>query len=71
MGNFVECVRTRKAPICDAEIGHRSASMCHLGNISLRLGGRSLEWDPKKEEFKRDREANGMLHRAQRGPWAV
>ena len=71
MGNFVDCIRSRQAPICDAEIGHRSVSLCHLGNISLRLGGRALEWDPKKEEFKGDRDANGMLRRTQRKPWTV
>ena len=44
-GNFLDCVRSRKATICPAEVGHRSVSVCHLGNISLRLGGRRLEWD--------------------------
>jgi predicted dehydrogenase len=68
MGNFFECVRTRKPPICDAEVGHRSASLCHLGGIALRLG-RMLKWDPAKEEFLDDREANGYLAREQRKPW--
>ena len=71
MGNFLECMRTRKQPICDAEIGHRSVSVCHLANISLRLGGRRLRWDPVKEEFKDDPQANAMLRRASRRPWAV
>jgi len=47
MRNFFDCVRSREAPICDAEIGHRSVSMCHLGVIALRLG-RKLQWDPAK-----------------------
>jgi predicted dehydrogenase len=68
MGNFFECVRTRKPPICDAEVGHRSASLCHLGGIALRLG-RVLRWDPAKEEFLDDREANSHLAREQRKPW--
>ena len=46
MGNFFDCVRSRKPPICDAEIGHRSATMCHLGAISLRTG-RKLNGTPR------------------------
>jgi predicted dehydrogenase len=68
MGNFFESVRTRKPPICDAEIGHRSATVCHLAGIALRLG-RKLRWDPAKEEFAGDREANAQLAREQRKPW--
>ena len=68
MGNFFDCLKTRKTPICDAEIGHRSASVCHLGVIALRLG-RKLTWDPAKEEFVDDREANGYLAREMRKPW--
>lgn len=71
MGNFLDGIRTRKQPICDAEIGHRSVSICHLCNISLRLGGRKLKWDPKKEEFVGDKEANAMLSRPARGNWKV
>ena len=68
MGNFFDCLRSRKAPVCDAEIGHRSASLCHLGVIALRLG-RKLKWDVAKEEFADDREANGYLAREMRKPW--
>jgi predicted dehydrogenase len=68
MGNFFECVKTRKPPICDAEVGHRSASLCHLGGIALRLG-RRLKWDPAKEEFISDKEANRHVAREQRKPW--
>ncbi|MGC8832750.1 MAG: Gfo/Idh/MocA family protein, partial [Armatimonadota bacterium] len=71
MGNFIDCIRTRKQPICHAEIGHRSVTVCHIGNISLRLGGRKLEWDPKRERFKGDAEANKMLSRPARKPWVV
>jgi predicted dehydrogenase len=69
MGNFFECVRSRKAPICDAEIGHRSASVCHLGVIAMQLE-RKLEWDPVKEEFAGDEEANGHVARELREPWS-
>ncbi len=68
MGNFFDCVRTRKEPICNAEIGHRSASICHLGVIAMRLG-RELNWDPLKESFVNDAEANRWLAREMRSPW--
>ena len=58
MQNFFDCVRSRKPPICEAEIGHRSVSVCHLGVIALRLG-RKLSWDPEKEVFVDDKEADG------------
>ena len=69
--NFIECVRSRKDPICTAEIGHRSATVCHLGNISLRMGGRRLEWDPKAERFPKDDEANALISRPYRKPWKL
>ncbi len=69
--NFVDCIRSRKAPICTAEIGHRSVTVCHLGNLSLRMGGRRLEWDPVKERFTNDEEANLMTSRPYRKPWKL
>src|SRR5262245_50157504 len=69
MGTFFDCVRTRKPPICEAEIGHRSVSLCHLGVLALRLG-RKLNWDPVKEQFVRDKEADGYLRREMRKPWS-
>lgn len=69
MGNFFECVRTRKLPICDAEVGHRSVSVCHLGVVAIRLG-RELKWDPAKEQFVDDKEANTWLAREPRKPWS-
>lgn len=68
MGNFFDCVRTRKPPICDAEIGHRSVSLCHLGVIAIRLG-RKLNWDPVKQAFIGDKEADSYLRREMRKPW--
>lgn len=68
MKNFFDCVKSRKAPICDVEVGHRSATVCHLGGIALRVG-RKLTWDPAKEEFVGDKEANGHVAREQRKPW--
>ena len=69
MGNFFDCIRSRKAAICDAEIGHRSASVCHLGVLAIRLG-RKLKWNPETEQFPGDAEANGQLMREQRKPFS-
>jgi predicted dehydrogenase len=68
MRNFFDCVRSREQPICDAEIGHRSVSVCHLGVIALRLG-RKLRWNPDQEQFTGDAVANQWLAREMRKPW--
>lgn len=60
--HFFDCVRTRKQPISDVFTQHRASSTCHLANICLQLG-RELQWDPVKEEFVDDQEANAMLSR--------
>ncbi|MEW6358372.1 MAG: Gfo/Idh/MocA family oxidoreductase [Planctomycetota bacterium] len=69
-GDFLECVRTRKRSICDVEIGCRSVTVCHIGNIAWWLN-RSLRWDPEKEEFIGDAEANRWLDRPKRAPWTI
>jgi predicted dehydrogenase len=66
--NWLDCIASRERPICDVEIGHRSVSVCHLGNISMKLG-RPLKWDPEREEFIDDPVANQMRSRAMRAPW--
>ncbi|MCF2491635.1 Gfo/Idh/MocA family protein [Dyadobacter sp. CY347] len=68
--DFLNAIRTRKQPICDVEVGHRTASVCNLGNIAYRLQ-RSLKWDPKREEFKTDMEANQLLGRDMKNEWKV
>lgn len=68
IANFIDCVKTRRPPICPAEVGHRSASLCHLGVISIRLG-RKLNWDPAKEQFVGDAEAATYLAREMRKPY--
>lgn len=70
MGNFFDCVRSRKLPICDVETGHRSATMCHLGAISLRTG-KNLTWDSAEEKFTGEHaaEANRYLVREMRKPY--
>lgn len=68
--NFADCVKSRKDPICTAEIGHRSATICNIGNIAMRLG-RKLAWDPAAEQFTGDDEANALLGREMRGEWSL
>jgi predicted dehydrogenase len=68
MGNFFDCVKSRQPTICPAEVGHRSASLCHLGVIAIRLG-RKLRWDPAKEQFVDDAEANEYVKREMRTPY--
>jgi predicted dehydrogenase len=68
--DFLTSVRTRQQPISDPIGQHRSQLPCHLVNIALRLG-RKLRWDPKKEEFIGDNEANSHLKRSQRAPYKI
>jgi predicted dehydrogenase len=66
--HFLDCVKSRKEPISDLESGHRVATVCHLANLSLKLG-RRLRWDAAKEEVVDDAEANRLLVRPYRAPW--
>lgn len=70
MANFFQGVRSRRDPICHVQVGHRSASVCHLGLIALRLG-RRLQWDPQQERFVGEgaQEANAYLARPMRKPY--
>jgi predicted dehydrogenase len=68
--NWLECVASGKDTICTAEIGHRSATICHLGNIGYRLN-RALKWDPAKELFVGDDAANKELTREPRAKWKL
>ncbi len=70
MANFFNCVKDRTQPISDVYSHHRAASNSHMGNIAMKLG-RRLQWDPKKEEFIRDDEANAMRTRVQRPEFAI
>ena len=69
-GNFVRCVRSRQRPVCDVEIGCRSVTVCHLGNIAYWLG-RPLKWDPVRERFIGDEHADRCLSRSKRAPWTT
>ena len=68
--DFLKSIKTRQKPICDVEVGHRTASVCNIGNICLQLN-RPLEWKPKKEKFKHDDEANALLSRPMKAEWIV
>jgi hypothetical protein len=68
--NFFDCVRTRRTPSCNEEIGHRSASLGHLTIIAHTLE-HSLKWDPAAEQFIGDEAANRLLSRAKRAPWHI
>ncbi len=69
-GNWLDCIRTRKAPISPVEIGHRACSICLITHISMKLG-RKLQWNPETEMFVKDDEANKMLSRSQRFPYGT
>ncbi|MFH0989989.1 MAG: Gfo/Idh/MocA family oxidoreductase [bacterium] len=68
--NFLDCIRTRSATITPAELAHRSITVCHLGSIALRLG-RKVSWDPQREQFVNDPEAQRLLSRPMRSPWSI
>jgi predicted dehydrogenase len=70
MGNWLECVRNRAETICPAEIGARTATVCHIGNIAYWLD-RPLGWDPVSEHFVRDPQADRLLRRPMRAPWQI
>lgn len=67
-GNWLEAIRTRQLPIAPAEVGHRSCSACLLHHMAMRAD-RTLHWDPARERFKNDDEANGWVSRPQRYPY--
>ena len=69
-GDFLHCVRTRERPFRDIELGHRTATVAHLGNIAYWLN-RPLRWDPQKEEIVDDPEASRWLDRTRREPWTL
>lgn len=69
-GNWLDCIKSRKEPISPVEIGHRACSVCLLVHIAMKLG-RKLNWDPDKERFINDDEANSMLSRPQRAPYGT
>ena len=68
--NWLDCIKSRQQPICTAEIGHRTATVCFLANIGYELN-RPLFWNPEKEEFVNDSEANKLRSGYLRKPWSL
>ncbi len=68
--DFLDAIRNRTKPVCDVEIGHRTATVCTIGNIAYELK-RSLKWDPVKEQFQNDNDANSLLSRKMKKEWAI
>lgn len=70
VNNFFDCVKSRKTPAADVAIGHRSATVCHLGNIAVRTK-QKITWDPKTETIVGDAEASKWLTKEYRKPWIL
>jgi predicted dehydrogenase len=68
--NFFDCIRSRKQAIAPIQAAHRAISIAHLGNIAMKLG-RAVQWDPAKQNFINDPEAERKLMRAMRAPWTI
>jgi predicted dehydrogenase len=68
--NFLDCVKSRQRPNADIEEGHLTAAMCHLGNLSMRVG-RSIQWDAAREQAVGDAAVNAMLMKPYRKPWKL
>jgi predicted dehydrogenase len=69
--NFIDCVISRQPTAAPVEVAHRSITICHLGNIAMRLGRKSLRWDPRTEQIIGDDEASKMLSRPYRQRWTL
>ena len=69
--NFIDCVISRGPTAAPAEVAHRSITICHLGNIAIRLGRETLRWDPGTERIVGDVEASALLSRPYRDPWTL
>jgi len=68
--NFLDCMRSRELPACDIEVGHRSTTFAHLGNIAWQTRS-LLEWDAAKEKFVGNAQADALLHYEYRKPWTL
>ena len=71
VGNFIDCIYSGKQPVAPVEAAHRTISICHLANIAIRLGRKTLKWDPRRERILNDSEASKFLSRPIRGNWKL
>ena len=69
--DFTQAVKTRRKFALNEANGHRSSTLCNLGKIAVRLGGRPLRFDPDRQQFIDDEEANRLIDQSMRGPWLV
>ena len=70
VNNFFDCVKSRQKPAADISIGHRSATVCHLGNIAVRTK-KKINWDPQTETIVGDSEAATWLTKEYRSPYSL
>jgi hypothetical protein len=68
--NFLDSVKSRREPIEPVEHGHRTATICHLGNIAMQLN-RKIRWNPETEDIIGDPDAVALLTKPMRGPWQL
>jgi predicted dehydrogenase len=68
--DWLDAIRDRSKPMCDVETGHRTATICNIGNIAYRLK-EPLQWNPEKERFKSNNQANSLLGREMRDEWRI
>ncbi|MHC4637877.1 MAG: gfo/Idh/MocA family oxidoreductase, partial [Planctomycetota bacterium] len=68
--NFLDCIKSRAEPAAPVEVGHHSATLCHLGNIAMLLK-RKLKWDPQNEHFVANDMANRLMSKPLRSPWRL
>ena len=68
--DWLNCIKSRQKPLCDVEIGARSVTVCHLGNLAY-WHHKKLQWDPKEWKFLKDEEANKWLDRERRDPYQL
>lgn len=71
MEDFLTSARKGKDPICPVEVGHRSNTVCVLHHLSMKLNGRKIVWDPKKEKAIGDPEVTKLINVPMREPWVI
>lgn len=71
VGNFVDCIKSGEQTVAPVEAAHRTISICHLANIAIRLGRKTLKWNPKRERILDDKEASKYLSKPIRGKWKL